>query len=177
MPLCGSRLQGQSLEEVDCPYVRSVVSAVQSLLQQGAQPLLYGGHYSGAFLQRTYINRTASIELLLLVWRFLTGSFLHCFFCLWSICGKLLFPALGFIADESVSMLLRVWVHPPPPLYTDSITAAPEVPAIKGSRDEIQAEISIRQRGLETGLYSLVSFYNLSNRDEPLLCIIMLLHQ
>lgn len=38
----------------------------------------------------------------------------------------------------------------PSPLYTDSITAAPEVPAIRGSWDETQDEISIRWRGLET---------------------------
>lgn len=62
----------------------------------------------------------------------------------------------------------------PSPLYIDSITVAPEVPAIRGSGDETQAEISIRQWGLETGPYSLVSFHNLSDRDEPLRCILML---
>lgn len=39
----------------------------------------------------------------------------------------------------------------PSPPSTDSITAAAEVPAIRGSVDETQAEISIRQRGFETG--------------------------
>lgn len=91
-----------------------------------------------------YVNGGASFELLLLFWWFLMGSFLCCF----SVCGKLHFPALGFIADESIST----------PRYTDSITAAPEVPAIRGLRAETQAEISIRQQGLETRLYGLVSF-------------------
>lgn len=76
-----------------------------------------------------------------------------------SICWKLLLPAVGFIADESVSMLLRALG--PSSLCTDSITAAPEVPAIRCSRDEIQAEILIRQRGPENEPYSLLSFYNI----------------
>ena len=54
---------------------------------------------------------------------------------------------------------------------------APEVPAIRGSRDETQAEILIRQGGVETGPCNLASFHNLSNRDEPLLCTLKLYHQ
>lgn len=175
MPLCGSRLQGQRLEEEDCHYVCSMVSAIQSPLQQGAQPLLYGGHYSGAFLQKTCINGAASIELLLFFWRFLTGSF----FCCFSLCrvsvGSSFFQLVDLLQMRERQHAVRGLS--PPPIYTDSITAAPEVPAIRGSGDETQAEISIRQWGLETGPYSWMSFYNLSDRDEPLRCILIPQHQ
>lgn len=118
MPLCGSGLQGQSLEKVDCHYVCSVVSAVQSPLQQGAQPLLYGHRNSGAFLPKTYINAAAIYAAWVIVALLkVFDKLLFCClpFCRRSICGMLPFPAVGFIADENVSTLLRVWVHPPAP--------------------------------------------------------------
>lgn len=66
----------------------------------------------GLSSKKTYINGAGGIELLLLFWRLWQPPFCTAFL-FWTICGKWLFPALGFIADETVSMLLRVWVHPP----------------------------------------------------------------
>lgn len=156
MPLCGSRLQGQSLEEVDCHYVRSMVSVVQSALQQGAQPMLNGGHYSG--LSSWKKGHKCSSQHWVIV-ALLMSSF-SCFFsvsieCLWEV----VFSSSGIYCRWERQHAVKSLS--PSPLYTDSITAAPEAPAIRGSRDETQAEISIRHCGLEPGRYSFVSFCNL----------------
>lgn len=107
MPLCESRLQGQRFMELDRHYSTHSGNSVQNTSQQGDQPSLYEGLPSEKSVHKWDSQPWATFVLVMVF----DGTFLCCspVCCL---CGTLSIPALEFIA-ESVSMLLRVLVHPP----------------------------------------------------------------